>query len=1539
MNVRWKPLLILSGLFLCTALAGVGVWVLGFGAGSGQEPEVILEQARSERKAGQFDRALIQYRRAIQASGGASAPIQEEIAAMYAEQIKDAPAEVRDELQINRYRALAEAARLDRGKAEPRRILMLESLAQGEEDDALRWAEELIVIEPTNADANYLVARKFLDRKAQDLNKVRRHLDALAKLEPGSPRVDLVTAELNQESAQPEKNASIDAKYRTGTVDQKLDRNQKVAWARLRIRTIEFLDSKNLDSTSVNDLVTALEPLLVDRETSINHRVEWTKKLQRIADSLAAAPATKQVQDRVNQLVETSLKQAIEKNKTDLRLQLALAQHMMASARYDACVSMVNTALESPEAKLPALQPYVFALRDLAVKSLLADSRNKDRFTLAQPHIQAFLADKKENVKGLGHLFQGAIDLELSGIGGDTTQIEPVVPAMNEEKTEKAEAPKTALDYRKSSLKHLKAAASALPDLSTAQALYGISLILNREPELGRQALQRAWKVGTPEIRYQVWTAWSQIMAGYPEDAMPIVVNLMDKISTDPNVAVFTPTLYLLMGEIYQARNTPESLQMAYEQYAKALTISKDASNAVHLRVAQLEMILNQSDRADARLKALSGNKDTAAAAKQLRVMSLIDQGKLAEARQVLDVSRKQNPDSVELVLSEATLLSRENKIEEAVKTLDEFAQRRPEVVEVIQLQAQIMAERQGKMAEARKMVDAHLAKNPNSYLLVQAIQLSIAARDYPAAQAGIVKLRSQWPDASSADVLSAQLSLSQNNLPGALAHFQAALKKDPGNKVAMFWSAQIEARLGAVSSASETFQRLVDEAPSKKIDTGLSLTDASQSALASLEIDAGQSDQAIDRLKKLISQAHTPQLVRESQWQLVSAYSSKRDWTGMTAVLDTLLSAKQTTADELVRAANYYRAAGQLDKSMVLLDGVLKTDAKNSGAAALKGFILADRKEYPEAAAVVRTAWAQENAPVSLALLLAALENGVDPVDTRLQRADAVLVEALKRNPDSVDIVKAIYSLRRATQPKEKMIAWLKETVTDKSVPALRRLKATILSGEGSFDEADGIYADLILQNGQDFSLIVARLQAIRAEIARPVSTPDVERLRGLNSRLDSLIATYRGRFPTNPEMFAIEAEIAADRGQADRAIEISRKIDEMNPTSPFGPLVRLRVLQPTRQWPEIIRNLEEAIKRDPRRRDLKLQLAGIYATQNRDKDALELVELLLNDEPDLVDAALLKARLQMKMAAPNQRTQQADSTLKMLDDLVKLKPEVTDIYEEAASIASFAGKPEIAAEWLKRGLVQKPDDPALASLLIENSIGRPDFNALLEEWSKKAGNDATGRLALAVSVGLQRANRLPEALAMSKLSVSKSDTAGAWMNQGGILLNMADAAPEAQRKSLLEEALAAYDKVLAKSPNAVEAVNNKAWILHHYLARHNSASEVVETFLKHADAAQIPAEFDDTVGSIRESVAQTREAEKAYAIGLAKAPNHSVLNYHMGRLLSRDPGRKSNAVAYLQKALTGSQKLDDTDLKDVQRILSELQVGSATPSTIRAN
>ena len=68
----------------------------------------------------------------------------------------------------------------------------------------------------------------------------------------------------------------------------------------------------------------------------------------------------------------------------------------------------------------------------------------------------------------------------------------------------------------------------------------------------------------------------------------------------------------------------------------------------------------------------------------------------------------------------------------------------------------------------------------------------------------------------------------------------------------------------------------------------------------------------------------------------------------------------------------------------------------------------------------------------------------------------------------------------------------------------------------------------------------------------------------------------------------------------------------------------------------------------------------------------------------------------------------------------------------------------------------------------------------------------------------------------------------------------------------------------MLKSQPNSVEAVNNKAWILHTYLDQSRQALELVLDLQKRVNSAALPGEFYDTLGSIQESIGKIRDAEQ---------------------------------------------------------------------------
>ena len=100
--------------------------------------------------------------------------------------------------------------------------------------------------------------------------------------------------------------------------------------------------------------------------------------------------------------------------------------------------------------------------------------------------------------------------------------------------------------------------------------------------------------------------------------------------------------------------------------------------------------------------------------------------------------------------------------------------------------------------------------------------------------------------------MLEAQLALKRGQTAAAIEHFDAALKKDPENKIVQYWKAQLDGQNGAVAEATKSLEAIVRNKPIKEVDAGTTLMSAAQSALASLSLRTGALDDAIRRFEEL---------------------------------------------------------------------------------------------------------------------------------------------------------------------------------------------------------------------------------------------------------------------------------------------------------------------------------------------------------------------------------------------------------------------------------------------------------------------------------------------------------------------------------------------------------------------------------------------------------------------------------------------------------------------------------------------------------------
>ncbi len=281
-----------------------------------------------------------------------------------------------------------------------------------------------------------------------------------------------------------------------------------------------------------------------------------------------------------------------------------------------------------------------------AVESALANLEDKARYETASPHIKALLECKYARFQALGHLFQGAIDLEKAGMVADAQ------PG-NVSKVEQTKLRSLRMD-------HLKKAATQLPHLAEAQARYGVALILNQEPAMGRQYLQLAQRLGNLEPQYQIWAAWAVVQAGYPEDAEPMVNRMLEEVRLGRLPKTLDGTLHLLSGEIHQDPSiAEEDLKKAVEVGGRAFAQGQDATPAVELRLAQIEIMLGRPADALKRIDWLVSKDKAGPAAENLAVLTLQELKRDDEALKRLGAARARYPESGELAVLDATILAK----------------------------------------------------------------------------------------------------------------------------------------------------------------------------------------------------------------------------------------------------------------------------------------------------------------------------------------------------------------------------------------------------------------------------------------------------------------------------------------------------------------------------------------------------------------------------------------------------------------------------------------------------------------------------------------------------------------------------------------------------------------------------------------------------------------------------------------------------------------------------------------------------------------
>jgi predicted Zn-dependent protease len=1156
-------------------------------------------------------------------------------------------------------------------------------------------------------------------------------------------------------------------------------------------------------------------------------------------------------------------------------------------------------------------------LHALAVEASLANFKDANRYTTAEPHIRSLIESKFTRFQALGHLFQGAIDLEKAGLVIDAEVT--AVPRVEQAK------------LRSSALGHLKIAANQLPGLAEAQARYGVALILNQEPAMGRQYLQLAQRLGNLEAQYQIWAAWSVVQAGYPEDAEPMVARMLEEIRLGRLPKVLEGTLHLLNGEIHQARRSPADLKKAIEEYSRAFSNGQDSTPAVELRLAQIEVMLNRPADALKRIDWLVSKGKAGPAAENLAVLTLQELKRDDEARKRLADARAKYPESSELAVLDATILAKAKKPVEADQVLVEFLKKVPDNVPAIQLRAQILVQDLNKAAEARNLLNSVAERSDNSAPLVQLALIDLAAKDYPAVSVSIAKIRDRWKDAATGDLLDAQLALARNDTKATAVHFDAALKKDPNNKIVQFWKAQLEGRSDP-EGASRIFEALARGDSIKEVETGLSISAASQSALAGIAMESGDLDSAIARYRDMLKENQAPGLSRAIRWRIVAAQVAKKEWPAAKAEINLLLKdpASPATPEELIRASTFFRLNKEDDVALGMAEQVLKTDPTYPGAVLTRAEILARAKKSPEALATIQRAidaanTAGRKAPAAFYLMIAAVETMTPPITEGFSRALVAIDKGLDALPESEELIQAKCRVLTINKGSKSGLTYLEEKAKANPNGPFRKMLLANYAEQGEFVAAEKLAAEIVKESPSDPTAAAAHVRMVAARSVDANRKGDRAEARKFDERTSTLIYDYRSKFKDDWTFLQLECELEIRRGDITRALALTQELDNVAKNSAAGPLLRAQIFAARGQNQEAAAACAEALARNPRLPEARLQLARLSLKNGKTDEAVRQARYLQDADPDKptgMAALLVEARATaLQPGTQAQVLGNRTRSLEKLADAIRNRPDFSDAYYLVADIHLLNGDRAKAVAILKDLLKLNGDDPVALTTAIQILVeakgkGQAPSKADLDEASALAKTyaeaDTRGNRMLAVSNGYSRGGRIELAIPWAERAVSKLDSVGSRLNLGDLLLTQSEAQTDPEKaRAYQDQALAEFDKILSVQPNMVEAVNNKAWILHRYRDDSKKALELAQGLLQRVDPNSLPGEFYDTLGSIQEAMNRPRDAEESYKKGLGKIPDHPVLNLHMGKLMANDKSRARKAAEYLKVAQAGSDRL----------------------------
>ena len=749
------------------------------------------------------------------------------------------------------------------------------------------------------------------------------------------------------------------------------------------------------------------------------------------------------------------------------------------------------------------------------------------------------------------------------------------------------------------------------------------------------------------------------------------------------------------------------------------------------------------------------------------------------------------------------------------------------------------------------------------------------------------------------------QQYLAAGNFDKARVEFSNAAQIDPKDANVRYLLGQVAEKLGDVRGAIGQYQSAITEDPKQA---------PARASLARLFLYGGLADRALELVEPgLTADPKNP--------QLLTARGAARAQLGQAdgALADAQSANQLAPNDEYAIAllASLYKNRGQLDQAVGVVTAGLATQPKNSELHTILADLYVAQQHPDLAEGELKQVIAIEPAVLRHRYILVRFylqQKNVDAAEKALRDAVA---SAPANNEPKLQLIEFLASQRgreQATAEADQMVA---------AAPNDDKLRLGVgdaLARVGVADRAEAAYRAVIAHAGVQPDGLTARDQLAALLLAR-------SDLAGTGALVDEVLKQN----PRDNAALNLRGNMALARGDVTAAITDLRAVlrDQPNALPVMRTLARAYQRNDENDLAE--ETLRGAVQISPKDFGSRLDLAQVLIGAKKLDQAEPLLDGLAKESPN--DMAVQEALF--RVHAAQKRYDDARVTALTIE---QTHPDQGIGYYLAGLVDQAQGKPDVAAKEYQQSLDHAPNaaEPLTALVQLEMQRKQPaaamaDVDAAL---AKSAGNGiahklkgelllASGKLDAAIAADQDTVKAFPtwadaySALAIAQLQSKHGDDAistlqaGIQKAQGNNTL-VVELASLYEHSNRSDEAIALYQGVLDKTPNAAWATNNLAMLLVTY--KSDAASLARAQKLSDQLSSYSMVSVMDTRGWVKFKVGDFHGAESLLQQAVDKAPDAPELRYHLG-MAQLKSGEAQAAERNLEAAVNANKPFSGLD------------------------